>query len=62
MTQVLNSGGQLSITRPAPDPPSHSINQNMNGGTVNQHVYQAPHQHSNGGGVYDTYLGRQDEK
>merc|ERR550519_1704200 len=47
--EVLNSGGQLSISRLPPEPPSHRTNGN------NQNVYQAPHQH-NGQPVYDTYM------
>eukprot|EP00092_Neocalanus_flemingeri_P032504 GFUD01035351.1.p1 GENE.GFUD01035351.1~~GFUD01035351.1.p1 ORF type:complete len:542 (-),score=144.22 GFUD01035351.1:1810-3435(-) len=55
--EVLNSGGQLQISRPAPDPP----NGRVNGGT-NANVYQQPHQHINTNGTYDTYTGgRQQE-
>ena len=59
--QVLNSGGQLQISRPAPEPPNNRVN---GGGTPGQgqNVYQQPHQHQGGpgqtnGGNYDTYNG-----
>lgn len=48
--EVLNSGGQLSITRPAPEPP----NGRSNGGN---NVYQQPHQHINSNGTYGEYMG-----
>ena len=51
--QVLNSGGQLQIQRPAPEPPNNRVN----GGQQNSNVYQQPHQHNNSNGSnYDTYL------
>ena len=53
--QVLNSGGQLQISRPAPEPPR------TNGGNGN--VYQQPHQHVNSNGTYGEYVGqRQSEE
>ena len=52
--QVLNSGGQLQISRPAPEPPR------TNGGS---NVYQQPHQHVNSNGTYGEYVGqRQSEE
>ena len=52
--QVLNSGGQLQISRPAPEPPR------TNGGS---NVYQQPHQHVNSNGTYGEYQGqRQSEE
>merc|ERR1719285_1197649 len=51
--EVLNSGGQLQIQRPAPDPPN---NQRSNGGGSN--VYQQPHQHINTNGTYGEYMGQ----
>merc|ERR1719400_1717958 len=59
--EVLNSGGQLQIQRPAPEPPNNRVN----GGQQNSNVYQQPHQHNNSnGGNYDTYMGqpRQEEE
>ena len=53
--QVLNSGGQLQISRPAPEPPR------TNGNGSN--VYQQPHQHVNSNGTYGEYVGqRQSEE
>ena len=53
-SQVLNSGGQLQISRPAPEPPR------TNGGS---NVYQQPHQHVNSNGTYGEYVGqRQSEE
>merc|ERR1711892_214503 len=55
--EVLNSGGQLQISRPAPEPPNGRVN-----GGGNSNVYQQPHQHINTNGTYDTYMGgRQQE-
>merc|ERR1719472_580320 len=52
--EVLNSGGQLQISRPAPEPPR------TNGGS---NVYQQPHQHVNSNGTYGEYVGqRQSEE
>ena len=51
--QVLNSGGQLQIQRPAPEPPN--TNGRTNGGGSN--VYQQPHQHINANGTYGEYMG-----
>ena len=48
-SQVLNSGGQLQISRPAPEPPR------TNGGS---NVYQQPHQHVNSNGTYGEYVGQ----
>lgn len=48
--EVLNSGGQLQISRPAPEPPR------TNGGS---NVYQQPHQHVNSNGTYGEYGGQQ---
>jgi len=58
--EVLNSGGQLQISRPAPEPP----NGRVNGGGMNSNVYQQPHQHINSNGTYETYMGgrQQDEE
>merc|ERR1719233_1870378 len=54
--EVLNSGGQLQISRPAPEPPNGRVNGGGN-------VYQQPHQHINSNGTYDTYMGgRQQEE
>merc|ERR1719289_652313 len=47
--EVLNSGGQLQIQRPAPEPPR------TNGGS---NVYQQPHQHVNSNGTYGEYVGQ----
>merc|ERR1711892_941810 len=55
--EVLNSGGQLQISRPAPEPPNGRVN-----GGMNSNVYQQPHQRINTNGTYDTYMGgRQQE-
>ena len=67
--QVLNSGGQLQISRPAPEPPR------TNGGSnVYQQPHQVissnlflweheddpdPHQHVNSNGTYGEYGGQQ---
>jgi len=58
--EVLNSGGQLQIQRPAPEPPNNRVN----GGQQNSNVYQQPHQHNNTNGTYDTYMAqpRQEEE
>jgi len=58
--EVLNSGGQLQIQRPAPEPPNNRVN----GGQQNSNVYQQPHQHNNSNGTYDTYMAqpRQEEE
>ena len=68
----MNSGGQLQISRPAPEPPNNRVNGGHGGqGGGNQgghggNVYQQPHQHNNGtgNGTYDTYgiNNRQDEE
>merc|ERR1711892_67077 len=50
--EVLNSGGQLQISRPAPEPPNGRVN-----GGMNSNVYQQPHQHINTNGTYVTYMG-----
>ena len=55
--QVLNSGGQLQIQRPAPEPPNNRVNGSGGGQGGGQAVYQQPHQHNNG--TYDTYMGGQ---
>jgi hypothetical protein len=52
--EVLNSGGQLQISRPAPEPPR------TNGNGSN--VYQQPHQHVNSNGTYESMWGSDSQK
>lgn len=59
--EVLNSGGQLQISRPAPEPPNNRVNGGGAPGQA-QNVYQQPHQHQgNNGGNYETYNNQRQE-
>jgi len=61
--EVLNSGGQLQISRPAPEPPQQTNNRVNGGGAVYQQPHQHQHQqpgpgHTNGSSGYEAYQAR----
>ena len=63
LPQVLNSGGQLQISRPAPEPPQQTNNRVNGGGAVYQQPHQHQHQqpgpgHTNGSSGYEAYQAR----